>query len=126
MKAITPRSIYYSQKILNDHRLKIADRAVLAFIASWETCFASNDYIAKFLGCSKSTVSRSIKKTRRLGYITKNEVFEKKGRKTYLRIVIPELKTKSLSKSINYKKPHSPKKTVSKEYMRKRFDEDFI
>jgi len=118
MKPLTPRSIYYSMKILNDPRLKLADRAVLGFISYWDKCFASNDYIAKFLGCSKSTVSRSIKKTTRLGYIIKNEVFEKNGRKTYLRTVIPELKYKPVKTKSKYKNPLKPDKPINKDFMR--------
>ncbi len=117
MKAVKPRSLYYSQKLIDDRRLKLADRVILGFISSWEKCFASNDYIATFLGCSKSTVSRSIKKAKRLGYIQKNQVFEKNGIKTYLRVVIPELK-KPIYIKRKYKyvpKIHKPK---SKDWMR--------
>lgn len=124
-KPVKARSILFSEVLLRDSRLKTTHRMVLGFIASFDTCFASNAYIAKFAGCGTATVSRVIRDLKFWGYIIKNEVYEKNGCSTYLRTVIPALKIKPISEKRVYKKYSKPAKSPSKEYMRYPRHEEF-
>lgn len=125
-KPVKQRSLFFAEVLLRDSRLKPVDRMLLAFIASYDVCYASNGYMAKFAGCCSGTVSRSINQMKYYGYILKNEVFEKNGRRTYLRTVITALKYIPLHDKKKHKHPSKPSHRSSKAYMRVPLDlEDF-
>lgn len=125
-KPVKARSILFAEILLRDRRLKTTHRMILGYISSFDQCFASNAHIASFAGCGVVTVSRTIKDLKFYGYIIKNEVFEKNGRRTYLRTVIPALKIKPVTEKFSHKTLSKSAKPISKTYMRyKRPHEEF-
>tara|TARA_R100001443_G_scaffold115293_2_gene132729 strand:- start:218 stop:1348 length:1131 start_codon:yes stop_codon:yes gene_type:complete len=61
-----PRDIYLNKK------LSWTDKILLVEIESLDNergCFASNDYFAEFLSCTTTTISTSISKLKKLGYV---------------------------------------------------------
>jgi len=88
-----PREIYLN----ND--LSWTDKILLVEIESLDNergCFASNDYFAEFLGCTKTTISTSISKLKKLGFV-KQVSFD--GRTRILKAEIKEFESQTLKKS---------------------------
>lgn len=66
------RGIWISAEIWVDERLSAVDKVLLAeihYLDNEDGCYASNEYLAKFLQVSISTISRSISKLRKEGFI---------------------------------------------------------
>lgn len=67
------RGVWIAREIWLDKRLNALDKVILAEIDSLDNdetgCFASNDYLAEFCQCSKTTVSTAIRKLIDYGYI---------------------------------------------------------
>ena len=77
-----PKSIYL------DERLSWTEKILLVEIDSLDQskgCFASNSYLANFLGVSEWTVSNSISKLKELGYV-KTQMLE--GRKRIIKSLV--------------------------------------
>ena len=67
------KGIWIPIEIWNDKRLTALDRVILAEIDSLdgeEHCFASNQYLAEFCGCSETHASKAISKLISLGYLS--------------------------------------------------------
>ena len=64
-------------KVLCDKRLTPFDRTMLSIMIQLTKqrghCFATNSHFAFYLNCSESTVSKSINKMYKLGYIIENK-----------------------------------------------------
>lgn len=57
-------------RILNDKELSISEKFVYSYVASYgEFCGDSNDKIARRLGTSTKTVTRSLSRLQELGYV---------------------------------------------------------
>lgn len=66
--------VWIPREVWLDERLSMIDKGILTEITSLDNenhCSAGNEYFAKFCQCSEVTVSRSIAKLEKLGYITK-------------------------------------------------------
>ena len=78
-------------EVLNDFRLTPFDRILLSIIIQLSKksghCFANNNHFAKNLGCSVASVSKSINKMHKLGYISDNIPNFDNGGRGYLRSV---------------------------------------
>jgi hypothetical protein len=81
--------------VLNDKKLSLRDRTILSAIIRLAKltgyCFATNKYIAENLNCSVATVSASINKLKKSGYITHNYPNPKDGGRVYHRVVRKDL-----------------------------------
>jgi predicted transcriptional regulator len=82
-------------EVLNDHRLSSFDRVLLSVIIQLTKqkglCFANNQHFALNLRCSVGTVSKSISKLHKLGYITHNFPNDHNGGRGHLRMVRDDL-----------------------------------
>ena len=68
------KGIWIPIEVWNDERLTMLEKGILAEIDSLdgeEHCYATNEYLASFCGCSERIVSSAITKLISLGYITK-------------------------------------------------------
>lgn len=68
------KGIFIPKEIWEDTRLTILEKGVFAEIDSLdgeEHCYASNEYLAEFCGCTERSISNAIKKLIDLGYIRK-------------------------------------------------------
>ena len=78
------KGVWIPKEIWNDERLSANDKVLLTEIDSLDNstqhCFAGNDYFAKFIHVSESTISRSIKKLHDIGYITNLGVIDGRTR----------------------------------------------
>jgi biotin operon repressor len=105
-----PKDVY-----LNPH-LTFIEKILLVEIQSLDMsdagCFASNDYFAEFLGCTKTTISLGIKKLKDLGYIYQ-ESFD--GRKRVLKSSLQDIDNQPVedTKSAVRKSKSRVKKTES-------------
>ena len=91
-----PKNIYLNQE------LSWSEKILLVEIESLDNengCFASNDYFADFLGVTKTTISTSISKLKKLGFI---EQVSFDGRTRVIKVISSEFK-KTESQSL--KKP---------------------
>lgn len=81
--------------VLTDNKLRLPERAILSLLLQLSIkngyCFANNKYFAYAFNCSLSTVSKSIKKLRQLGYIIKSEPDLDYGGRSYRRYLKREL-----------------------------------
>ena len=87
-----PREIYLNKK------LSWTDKILLIEIESLDNergCFASNDYFAEFLGVTKTTISTSVSKLKKLGYI---EQVSFDGRTRILKADFKKMDMQSLKK----------------------------
>lgn len=87
-----PREIYLNKK------LSWTDKILLIEIESLDNergCFASNDYFAEFLGVTKTTISTSVSKLKKLGYI---EQVSFDGRTRILKADFKKMEMQSLKK----------------------------
>ena len=67
------KGIWFPKEIWFNEELSWIDKAVLMEIDSLDNenhCTASNNYLASFIGCSETSVSKSVSKLIELGYIT--------------------------------------------------------
>ncbi len=90
--------------VLSDNELRLPERAILSLLLQLSNkkgyCIANNKYFADSLNCSLSTVSKSIKKLYKLGYIIKNQPDPNHGGRRYRRYLKPELYYKPESRTI--------------------------
>ncbi len=87
-----PRDIYLNKK------LSWTDKILLVEIESLDNergCFASNDYFAEFLSCTTTTISTSISKLKKLGYV-KQVSFD--GRTRVLKAEFKKVEKQTLKK----------------------------
>lgn len=66
------RGVWIPAAIWLDNNLSSVDKTILVEIDSLDGddgCYARNEYLAKFCGCSEATVSRSLRKLKDLGYV---------------------------------------------------------
>jgi|GEM_PF-6120961 len=77
-EAAEPEFAKLPHGIVFDVRLEVVDRIVLAALLYWafdrSECVVSNGRLASSLGISESTVERSLRELRRLGYIESKRV----------------------------------------------------
>lgn len=68
------KGVWFPREIWLNKGLSIIEKAVLVEVDSLdqgeEHCFASNDYLSEFIGCSVDTISRAIKKLVSEGFLT--------------------------------------------------------
>ena len=80
------KGIWIPKEIWLDNRLNTIDKILLLEVDSLDCgddgCYASNEYLAKFCQCTEWTVSTSINKLIKLGYIN---VIKFDGRKRYIK-----------------------------------------
>lgn len=80
------KGIWIPKDIWLDERLNTNDKIILMEIDSLDSsddgCFASNEYLSNFCKCTEWTVSTSINKLVKLGYL---EVVKFDGRKRYIK-----------------------------------------
>ena len=80
------KGIWIPKEIWLDERLNTIDKVILLEIDSLDIsedgCYASNKYLADFCQCAETSVSNSISKLIKLGYV---EVLKFDGRKRYLK-----------------------------------------
>jgi hypothetical protein len=91
-----PKNVYLNTD------LSWSDKILLVEIESLDNekgCFASNDYFADFLGVTKTTISTSISKLKRLGFL---EQVSFDGRTRVIKVISSEFKKK---KRQSLKKP---------------------
>ena len=78
------KGVWIPRQVWLDENLTMLDKGILAEIDSLDMgedgCWASNEYLAKFCGCSECKVSLTIAKLARMGYI-KVESFDGRRRK---------------------------------------------
>lgn len=91
------KGIWIPKEIWLDERLNTVDKIILLEVdsldSSEEGCYASNEYLSEFCKCSESTISNSINKLIKLGYI---EVKKFDGRKRYLKSRLLNFKRQTL------------------------------
>lgn len=66
------RGVWFPKEIWFDEKLCWVDKCVLMEIDSLDNdshCTVSNSYLASFIGCSETSISKSISKLIDLGYI---------------------------------------------------------
>ena len=85
------KGVWIPKDVYLNPNLSLTEKILLVEIQSLDMsnagCFASNDYFAEFLGCTKTTISLGIKKLKELGYIYQ-ESFD--GRKRVLKSSLQE------------------------------------
>ncbi len=83
------------QAVLNDKRLKSFDRVLLSLMIQLAKkrgcCFAANKYLAHVFNCSVGSVSKSINKMHKLGYILHNDPNPDDGGRVYHRTMRKDL-----------------------------------
>lgn len=82
---VASRGIWIPNEVWENPGLSIQEKALLARIHSFEECFASNQYLADFLGLSVTRTKELITSLCRSGYLHREE--ERKGRMTVKRIL---------------------------------------
>ena len=100
-----PREIYLNKN------LSWTDKILVVEIHSLDNergCFASNDYFAEFLGVTKTTISTSVSKLKKLGFI---EQVSFDGRTRILKAVFKNSNSQSLNK---FKSRHTENLTHNK------------
>lgn len=61
--------VWIPAEVMEDDRLSATDKMVYGEIASFRQCYASNAWLAKRIGKSEDTASRSVAKLTKLGYV---------------------------------------------------------
>ena len=100
-----PREIYLNQQ------LSWTDKILVVEIHSLDNergCFASNDYFAEFLGVTKTTISTSVSKLKKLGFI---EQVSFDGRTRILKAAFKETNSQTIKK---FKGSHTDNLTHNK------------
>ena len=91
------KGIWIPKEIWLDKRLNTIDKVILLEIDSLDAgedgCYASNQYLAEFCQCTATTVSTSISKLIKLGYV---EVIKFDGRKRYLKSRVTKIVSQPL------------------------------
>lgn len=82
---VASRGIWIPNEVWENPGLSIQEKALLARIHSFEECFASNQYLADFLGLSVTRTKELITSLCRNGYLHRKE--ERKGRMTVKRVL---------------------------------------
>ena len=80
---VANRGIWIPSAVWESKELSIQEKALLAKIHGFKECFASNGYLAEFLGLSVTRVKALIKSLDDKGYITRTE--ERQGQMTVKR-----------------------------------------
>lgn len=74
--------------LLSNEELNATDIIIIAqvqeYIRTTGKCFVSNDTFAKMCGCSESTIKRAIDKLVKGGYLSRETIATKEGRKRTL------------------------------------------
>lgn len=74
--------------LLSNEELNATDIIIIAqvqeYIRTTGKCFVSNDTFAKMCGCSESTIKRAIDKLVKSGYLSRETIATKEGRKRTL------------------------------------------
>lgn len=87
------KGIWIPKEVWLDERLNTIDKIILLEIDSLDIsesgCYASNKYLADFCQCAESSVSASINKLIKYGYL---EVIKFDGRKRYLKSSLPKFR----------------------------------
>ncbi|NCI48996.1 helix-turn-helix domain-containing protein [Sediminibacterium roseum] len=74
-KGDKPMKLYFPVEILTDKRLNPADRLAWGVIRYYDNergCFATNETIARKVGCTRTTISRIVKKLIKLKLLDEN------------------------------------------------------
>jgi hypothetical protein len=90
-------------KMMNDKKLSSTDRLLLGFLISYDNgkgCYMKNSNLARYVGCSVGTISKSIAHLQELDYVISNEGSEDHGGRCNTRIVSQEMKIHKSGKSI--------------------------
>ena len=81
-KDIQELKLVFPQLLLKDAKLSPLDRFLLAIIIAFDNkdgCFATNKSLARFVNCSTASISNSIRKLMKLGYVIENIDLEGRG-----------------------------------------------
>lgn len=107
--------VWISKEIYLNPNLNAIEKILLAEIESLDNekgCFATNDYFAEFLGVSKTKVSTSISKLKKLDLITLKSF---NGRRRVLKVVNQPIKNeKAAFKNLKGRVSKSEKQTFKK------------
>ena len=87
-----PRAIYLNKDLTWTEKILLVE---IHSLDNEQGCFASNDYFAEFLSCTTTTISTSVSKLKRLGFI-KQTSFD--GRTRILKTDIKKFKSEGLKK----------------------------
>ena len=91
------KGVWIQKEILLDDRLNTIDKIILMEIdsldATEEGCYASNKYLSEFCKCTETTISTSISKLVKLGYL---EIIKFDGRKRYIKSSLSNFEKQTL------------------------------
>lgn len=106
-------------EVFNDHRMDAIEKMLLIRIDSFckhgdgDGCYASNDYLAEFCGCSERKVSASLTHLKELGYI-EQRAFDGRRRTLWSRLadiaILPSTKCEADTQILRVEKKESSNK----------------